>query len=306
MSKRILVTGATGLIGCRLVQKLSSAGHEVVAISRDAKRAERLLGTQVTCFAWNHLKEPFPAQALNGVSAVFHLMGENIGQGRWTKAKKEALRNSRIDSTRRLIEALPEEATDFFCASAIGIYPGVGDKAWSEFDEVPSPSSFMTELCADWEHEAQQAANANRRCVSLRTGLVLARGGMLAPLVPLYRLGLGGPIGDGKQYMPWIHLDDAISALLFLLDERELSGPINIVGPAPVSLNAFSETLAQVLGRPHLFRVPAWVMKLVLGEASALILSSYNVLPKRLRESGFQFAYSNHRDALEAVIRDEY
>ena len=306
MSKRVLVTGATGLLGSRLVQELRSAQHEVVAISRDTARAERLLGTQVKCYSWNHLQEPFPQEALDGVTAVFHLMGENIGQGRWTKSKKEALRNSRIDSTRQLIDALPDSVTDFFCANAIGIYPGTGDQAWSEYDDVPLPNSFMTQLCADWEQEAQRAAGANRRCVVLRTGLVLGGSGMLAPLVPLYRLGLGGPIGDGKQYMPWIHLDDAISAFLFLLDNREVSGPVNIVGPAPVTLNSFSKSLADVVRRPHLMRVPAWVMKLVLGEASALILSSYNILPKRLQESGFQFRYSNHQDALEAVVRDAY
>ena len=306
MSRRIVITGATGLLGRRLVRSLSLAGDTVVAISRDSRSAHRVLGDEVECFDWNHLAQPFPRRALEGASAVFHLMGENIGAGRWTRAKKEALRNSRIDSTRKLVEALPDEVTDFLCASAIGIYPGAGDAVWDDRDEVPKPDSFMTQLCWDWEQAAAQAAASGRRQACLRIGLVLGESGMLAPLVPLYRLGLGGPIGDGRQYVPWIHIDDAIAAFRFVLDNRDLEGPVNVVGPAPVRLEAFSRSLAQTLGRPHLFRVPEFAIRLALGEAAALVLSSYNIVATRLQQSGFTFHYGDHTEALDAVIRDEY
>jgi uncharacterized protein (TIGR01777 family) len=306
MPERILVTGATGFLGRRLIRALRADQHQIVATSRDPARARDALGDSVACFGWDYREEPFPPEALKEVSVVYHLMGENIGTGRWTRSKKEALRGSRILSTRKLVSTLHDEVTDFLCASAIGIYPGDTHEPFDERSPLPKPSSFMTRLCADWERAAAEAGTATRRQTCLRIGLVLGESGMLRSLVPLYRLGLGGPLGDGRQLVPWVHVEDVVEMLRFVLAHRELDGPINLVGPAPVALGAFSKALASALKRPHLLRVPAPLVRVALGEASALVLSSYNVLPTKLAESGFEFRYRTHQSALDRVVREFY
>lgn len=306
MSKRILITGATGLLGKRLVASFERDGHDVVATSRDRARAQKTLGDSVECFAWDYQHQPFPVEALAGVSAVYHLMGESIGTGRWTARKKKALHESRILSTKKLVASLPDDVTDFLCASAIGIYPGNTHELMDESSPLPVPSTFMTRLCNDWEEAAAAAITTKRRQASLRIGLVLAGSGMLAPLVPIYRLGLGGPIGDGSQRIPWVHIDDLVNMMRFVLERGELSGPINLVGPAPVSLETFGRTLAQTLSRPSFLKVPAAVVRVALGEASSLLLSSYNIAPTRLVREGFVFRYPTHSDALTDVIEKYY
>jgi len=303
---RILVTGGTGFLGQRLLASLRAKGNELVVTSRDAARARAKLGDDVRAFRWDYHREPFPAEALAGVEAVYHLMGENIAAGRWTARRKRELTGSRITSTHKLVAALPDTVTDFLCASAIGVYPGDSNAPFDEATALPAPETFMTHLCADWEAEAAQAASPSRRVVSMRIGLVFGETGMLAPLVPLYKAGLGGPIGNGKQQLPWVHVEDLVAMMEFVLAHRELTGPVNLVGPEPVPLEEFSRTLAAVLRRPHLFRVPAAAIKLALGEASALLLSSYNILPKKLTDAGFSFTYPNHRAAVEAVVRDHF
>ena len=306
MSKRILITGATGLLGKRLVTSLERDGHDVVATSRDRARAQKTLGDSVECFAWDYQHQPFPVAALAGVSAVYHLMGENIGTGRWTARKKKALRESRILSTQKLVASLTDDVTDFLCASAIGIYPGDTHEPFDESSPLPTPNTFMTRLCTDWEEAAAAARTSKRRQVSLRIGLVLAESGMLAPLVPIYRLGLGGPIGDGSQKLPWVHIDDLVNMMRFVLEHRELSGPINLVGPEPVSLETFGRTLAQNVRRPSFIKVPAALVRGALGEASSLLLSSYNISPTRLVRAGFAFRYPTHTLAIADVLENFY
>ncbi len=303
---RILVTGATGFLGKRLVKSLLADGHDLVVTSRDPERAAAELGEAVRAVAWDYRAQPLPAEAMSGVSAVYHLMGEKIGPGRWTRRKKEVLRGSRIQSTEKITAALTDQVTDFLCASAIGIYPGDTHAPFDETSELGSPDSFMTRLCSDWEAAAAATASSSRRHVSMRIGLVLGETGMLAPLVPLYRLGLGGPLGDGKQMIPWVHADDLVAMFRFVLSHRELSGPVNLVGPEPVPLAVFSRTLASVVRRPHLLRVPGFAIRAALGEASALVLSSYNVVPSKLRGAGFEFRFSAHAPALESVVREHY
>lgn len=309
---RVLVTGATGFLGRRLVRALLEAGHEARVVSRDPARARSVLAGasppngSVDAFVWDYHAQPFPAEALEGVQAVYHLMGEGIAGGRWTARKKRELLASRIVSTEKLIAALPETCTDFLCASAIGVYPGTTHEPFDETTALPSADTFLTELCAAWEAGARRAESPDRRVVSMRIGLVLGETGMMAPLVPLYRLGLGGPLGDGQQRLPWVHVDDLVAMMLFLLPHRELSGPVNLVGPAPVTLGQFSQTLARVVKRPHLFRVPTAAIRLVLGEAAVLVLASYNVLPKKLEDAGFTFRYTNHEAAIAAVLREHF
>jgi uncharacterized protein (TIGR01777 family) len=306
MSKRILITGATGLLGKRLVASFKRDGHDVVATSRNRARAQKTLGNSVECFAWDYEHEPFPAAALEGVSVVYHLMGESIGTGRWTARKKKALRESRILSTEKLVASLTDDVTDFLCASAIGIYPGDTDEPFDESSPLPEPNSFMTRLCTDWEEAASAAITTKRRQASLRIGLVLAESGMLAPLVPIFRLGLGGPIGDGSQRIPWVHIDDLVQMMRFVLEHGELSGPINLVGPEPVPLETFGRTLARNLRRPSFFKVPAALVRGALGEASSLLLSSYNITPTRLLRSGFTFRYPTHALAQTDILEKFY
>lgn len=303
---RILVTGATGFLGKRLVGSLLADGDEVVVTSRDPGRAGDLFGEPVRAVGWDYHHEPFPAAALAGVSVVYHLMGENIAAVRWTRSKKRELRGSRIQSTQKLIAALTKDVTDFLCASAIGIYPGDTHRAFDEASPLESPKSFMTELCRDWEAAAAEAETPARRRVSMRIGLVLGETGMLAPLVPLYRLGLGGPLADGRQQIPWVHVDDLVAMLRFVLSHRELAGPVNLVGPEPVPLAELSRSLASVLHRPQFLRVPRFVLRAAMGEAAEMVLSSYNVLPAKLLRSGFEFRYPSHQPALENVIRDHF
>jgi uncharacterized protein (TIGR01777 family) len=303
---RTLITGATGFLGRRLVASLLGDGEDVVVTSRNPARAAHQLGESVRAFGWDYRREPFPAAALEGVSVVCHLMGENIAAGRWTRRKKQELRGSRIESTQKLVAALPDSVTDFLCASAIGIYPGDSHEPFDEGSQLESPTSFMTQLCTDWEAAAAAAETPSRRRVSMRIGLVLGEAGMLAALVPLYRLGLGGPLADGRQQLPWVHVDDLVAMLRFVATHRELSGPVNLVGPAPISLGELSRSLAAVLKRPHFLRIPGRAVRAVLGEASAMVLSSYNVLPSKLLESGFEYRYRSHEPALQSVIRDYY
>lgn len=305
-SARTLVTGATGFLGRRLVAALEARGHAVVVTSRDAERARESLGGSVACFGWDYRSEPFPARALEGVESVYHLMGESIASFRWTPSKKEALRGSRIDSTHALAAALPDSVRDFLCASAIGIYPGDTHEPFDEDTPLPPPRAFLPRLCHDWEAAAAAAATPSRRVANLRIGLVLGESGMLAPLVPLYRLGLGGPVGDGRQRLPWVHVDDLIEMMLFVRSHRELEGPVNLVGPEPVALETFSRTLARIVHRPHLFRVPAALVRIALGEAATLLLASYDVRPAKLTKSGFAFRYPTHEAALESVVRELY
>ncbi len=302
----VLVTGATGFLGRRLVGALRERGRDVRAISRDGERARAILGDDAACWSWDYRSQDFPAEALAGVDTVYHLMGENIASGRWTPRKKDELRGSRILSTEKLVAALPDSVVDFLCASAIGIYPGDTHVAFDENSVLSEPTTFMTRLCSDWESAAARACTEGRRVSLLRIGLVLGESGMLTPLVPLYRLGLGATLGDGRQFVPWVHVDDLVRMLEFVREDRSLAGPVNLVGPEPVPLATFSRSLAALVKRPHLFRVPAAAVRIALGEASALLLSSYDIRPTRLEKHGFRFDFRSHGDAIASVLRDHY
>ncbi|MCS7276256.1 MAG: TIGR01777 family oxidoreductase [Dehalococcoidia bacterium] len=289
---RVLVTGASGLIGSHLVPALEREGHQVLRLGRRPETAD---------FVWDPLRGQMDARALEGVEAVVHLAGENIGQ-RWTPASKERIWRSRVEGTRLLAEAIaasPAPPKVFISASATGYYGDRGDEA---LDEGAAPGrGFLAELCQAWEQAAQTAAAAGTRVVNPRFGVVLsARGGALARLLPVFRLGLGGSLGSGRQYMSWVDMDDLVQAVLFLLSREEFSGPVNVTSPNPVTNAEFTRTLARVLGRPALFRVPAFALQVLLGEmAREALLSGQRVLPARLQAAGFQFRYPE----LEASLR---
>ncbi|WP_145484713.1 TIGR01777 family oxidoreductase [Yersinia aldovae] len=296
---RILITGATGLIGRNLTVFLLSQAHQVTVLTRDIQRASHALGAQVTC--WSTLNDKHD---LNDFDAVINLAGEPIAEKRWTVQHKEILCQSRWQITEKLttlIKASGEPPAVFISGSAVGFYGDQGQALVTE-EETPH-DEFTHQLCERWENLASAAESENTRVCLLRTGIVLAlHGGALAKMVPLIRLGLGGPIGDGRQYLPWIHIDDMVHGIYYLLTTHNLSGPFNMVSPYPVHNEQFIATLAEVLDRPAVIRTPAAAIRLLLGESAALVLGGQRAIPKRLEEAGFAFRYFELEEALRNVL----
>lgn len=298
----ILITGATGFIGQQLVRRLQQNHHIITALSRNAKRANEMLG--VLAYDWDYATQDVPFEAIKDCQVIINLMGENLGEGRWTKARKHEIYASRILSTRKLVAAAPDSLHTFVCGSAIGIYPGAGDDCYDESYTVPEQRSFMQTICHDWEQEAARIESNGVRRVSIRTGVVLGHGGMLQKLLPVFKLGLGGPAGNGKQWLPWIHIDDIVSVYIAAALDSRYQGPVNAVAPNPVRYREFATALGHALQRPAFFPAPAFILKLVLGEAAALALNSYRVTPRRLLEEfGFHFKYSDLPSALADLHR---
>ncbi len=292
---RVLVTGATGLIGSHLVPALQREGHQVVRLGRRRDASD---------FVWDPLRGQMDTGALDGVDAVVHLAGENIGQ-RWTEERKQRMWRSRVEGARLLADAIASVSSPprtFISASATGYYGDRGDEA---LDEDAGPGrGFLAELCQAWEEAAQGAARAGTRVVNPRFGVVMSdKGGALARLLPLFRLGLGGALGDGRQYMSWIDIEDLVSAVLFLLRRDDLSGPVNVTSPNPVTNEEFTRTLARVLGRPAFLRVPAFALKAMMGQmAEEALLAGQRVLPRKLHQAGFAFQYPDLEGSLRHVL----
>lgn len=295
----ILITGATGFIGRHLVQRLKQDSHTIKVLSRNCKRASEMLS--VPAFEWDYAKQAVPPGALENIQAVINLMGENLGTGRWTKNKKREIYESRIVSTRKLVAAAHPDLKSFVCGSAIGIYPGEGDDVYDESFAVPDQVSYMQMVCRDWEAEAAKIENKGVRRVSIRTGVVLGDGGMLEKLLPVFKLGIGGPVGDGSQWLPWIHIEDLVSVFATAALDSRFQGPINAVSPNPVRYREFATMLGKQLRRPAFFPTPAFVLKLVLGEAAALALNSYHIRPARLLQ---EYAFKFKLPDLEAALGD--
>jgi uncharacterized protein len=293
---RILLSGSSGLIGSALVESFAASGRVVVRLVRsEPKPGEGAI-------AWDPAAQRLDPGPLEGFDAVVHLAGESIFGLRWTAAKKERIRRSRVEGTRLLAAALARLARPpkaFVCASAIGYYGDRGDEELSE--ESPAGTGFLAEVCRQWEEAARPAAEAGIRTVAMRLGVVFSpAGGALRTMLRPFRLGLGGRLGSGRQYLSWISLSDVVRAVEHVLETESLSGPVNVVAPEPVTNAELTRTLARVLRRPALFPAPAFALRLVLGEmADAMLLSSVRVLPRRLVESGFR-----HEDpALEPALR---
>jgi uncharacterized protein (TIGR01777 family) len=313
---RVAVTGATGLVGQALVRELVAAGWQVTVLSRDAARAQTTLGEvvapgdgnavgEVNAVSWDLLREPAPAQALAGCEAVVHLAGEPVSQ-RWSASAKRAIRDSRVQGTHNLVQglrALAEEdrPNTLVAASAVGYYGARGEEPLDE--EAPAGSGFLPQVCAAWEREAQAAAQLGIRVVQIRTGIVLdTGGGALAKMLPSFRLGLGGPIADGRQYVSWIHLDDLVGIMLAALASDAWSGPINATAPTPVNSRDFARTLGRVLHRPALLPVPAVGLRLLYGEMATIITTGARVLPAKALVLGYRFRHPELEDALRSAL----
>jgi uncharacterized protein len=309
---RVLMSGASGLIGSKLVPSLEAHGCQVTRLVRRLSRDAHEL-------QWDAMR-PVPPELISGFEAVIHLSGESV-TGRWTEAKKNRIRQSRVASTQNLSQALanaePRPKT-FICASAIGYYGNRGDEILTE--ESVSGDGFLPEVCREWEAATKTANDAGIRTVNLRIGLVLSRdGGALKPMLLPFRLGLGGKIGSGRQWWSWIHIVDLVSAIHHILQnasngnvERrasppgyQISGPINMTAPNPVTNADFTRALAGTLKRPVILPVPAFAARLAFGElADEGILASARVVPRKLLESGFQFKYRELRPALETLLNE--
>ncbi|MCL6675012.1 TIGR01777 family oxidoreductase [Streptomyces panaciradicis] len=294
---RIAVAGASGLIGGALARSLEADGHEVVRLVRRAARS----GDEV---CWDPEGRYVDADGLAGCDAVVNLAGAGVGDRRWTDAYKERIRNGRVLGTAALAEAiagLPEGPRVFVNGSAIGIYGETGDRAVDE--SAPSGRGFLPELCVEWEAAAAPAREAGVRTVFARTGLVVSgQGGAWGRLFPLFKAGLGGRMGDGRQYWSYIALRDEVAAIRYLIDTDGLSGPFNLTAPNPLTNREITAAMGRVLHRPTLFPVPAQVLRTVLGEMAGDVLGSARVLPKRLLESGFTFTYPEIEQAIRAAL----
>jgi uncharacterized protein (TIGR01777 family) len=294
---RILVTGASGLVGSALVPYLTTGGHEVVRLVRNGRKRAGTL-------TWDPTAGKLDRAALEGFDAVVHLAGESI-TGRWTTDRKARIHDSRVDGTHLLVEALSalqRPPKVLVAASAIGFYGHRGRDVVAE-DSAPG-AGFLADVCREWEAEAQVAAAHGLRVVTLRLGIVLsAAGGALAAMLTPFKLGAGGPVGSGNQFMSWIALDDVLDAILFSLTTATLSGPVNAVAPTPVPNREFVQTLARVLGRPAVLPLPAFAVRLLFGEmGEELLLSGARVEPERLKTAGFVFRYPELEPALRHLL----
>ena len=295
----VAVSGSTGLVGSEVVASLSAAGHEVVRLVR------RVPSLGEKAVRWDPAKGEVDAAGLEGLDAVVHLAGENIASGRWNAARKAAIRGSRVNGTRLLCDALAGLARPpktLVCASAIGYY---GDRGADVLTEESSPGAgFLAEVCREWEAASEPAARKGIRVVALRIGVVLSpNGGALSRMLPPFRAGLGGVIGNGRQYVSWVALDDLVGIVLHALQSGELRGPVNAVAPVPVTNRELTEALGKVLSRPTLFPVPAFALRLAVGEmADALLLSSARVVPSRLEATGYPFRFPELPAALRHML----
>ncbi|EGT3572187.1 TIGR01777 family protein [Citrobacter amalonaticus] len=296
---KILVTGGTGLIGGHLVPRLQELGHEVTVLTRRPDDARKKFNNRIT--VWSTLEDK---HNLDGIDAVINLAGEPIADKRWTTEQKDRLCQSRWRITQKLADLINAGETPpsvFISGSATGYYGDLGEVVVTE--EEPPHNEFTHKLCARWEQIACEAQSDKTRVCLLRTGVVLApKGGILGKMIPPFRLGLGGPIGNGRQYLAWIQIDDMVNAILWLLD-NDLRGPFNMVSPYPVRNEQFAHALGHALQRPAILRVPATVIRLLMGESSVLVLGGQRALPKRLEAAGFPFRWYDLEEALADVVR---
>lgn len=300
---RVLVSGATGFIGTRLCQELAGAGHEVKALSRDPSAARQALDGIDDAHAWAPNDEPAPPTVIEGADAIVHLAAERVN-GRWTNAKKERIRNSRAAGTRNLVDAIEasdDRPTVLVSASAIGYY---GDRGEEKLTEESGPGDgFLPEVCQRWEEEATRAEELGLRVVRLRIGIVLdAGGGALGAMLLPFKLGIGGPLGSGRQWWSWIHRDDLVGIVRFALENERLTGVYNATAPEPVRQKDFAAVLGDVLHRPAFMPAPAFALKLVLGGFAVELLGSKRVLPGRIAAAGYEFEHPGLREALEAAL----
>jgi uncharacterized protein len=301
---RVTLTGATGRIGVSIAEALHARGDDVTVLSRDPARARDKLPPGIEATAWDPKAGPAPTQALRGRDGVIHLAGEDVAQ-RWSAKAKREIHDSRETGTRNLVSGIEaagdERPRALISASAAGLYGPHGDEPVDE-DTAPG-DDFLARVVQAWEREARRAEDLGVRVVLMRTGVVLSPdAGALKKMLPPFRLGVGGPVGGGRQYLPWVHLDDVVGMYLAALDDDRWRGPFNVVAPNAVTNKEFSKALGAALHRPAVAPVPGLALKLLYGEMSQIVLTGVNMVPRRALEAGYAFRLPHVREALEATV----
>jgi len=303
---KVAITGATGFVGSRLVERLHSEGNQLLVLTRNLSAAQKRFPAStfpnLEIVAYTLTDGPWQ-QALAGCDGVVNLAGESISEGRWTPQRKQEILNSRQLGTRKLVEAMARanpKPSVLVSASAIGFY---GTSETTTFDETSPPGDdFLAQVCQAWEAEAKKVTATGTRLVILRFGIVLGTGGAIAKMLPPFKLFAGGTIGSGRQWLSWIHLDDLVNLIVQALTQSDLEGVLNATAPNPVRMAEFCQTLGQVLNRPSWLPVPGFALEALLGDSAVVVLEGQQVLPKRTLTNNFEYQYSQVKQALEAIL----
>lgn len=305
MSKKIIITGATGLIGSHLSLVLLEKGYEIIVFTREKQKGKSIISNSIEYIEWNYNKPEYWHDKFNNVYGVIHLAGASLAGKRFTESYKQKVMNSRKISTRNIVSAMSSvknKPAVFVCASGVNYYGNSGDKPLTE--ESDSGDDFLAKVCREWEYEAAKSELHGIRRVSVRTSPVLStKGGVLDPLLPLFKFYLGAALGDGRQWFPWIHLNDIINIYIEAIEDDKLSGAINAASPDYVRMNDFVKELGKAMHRPAIFKVPKFLLRTVVGEAAEFITASMKVIPKKLEDAGFKFKYPLLKEALNAIIK---
>jgi hypothetical protein len=304
MNKKIIITGTTGLIGQKLCSKLLELGNEITIFTRNPEAAKNVVRGAKKYVKWNYNKPEEWKDYLNETDSVIHLAGTNLGAKRWNNEFKKELFNSRIESTRQLVNTIKncgDKPKSLITASAVGYYGDGGDEVLIE--KSNPGKDFLSNLCYEWEKEAEKIEDQNVRRVSLRIGLTLSsEGGVLKKLLPPFKIFLGGPLGNGKQWFPWIHIEDLINIIIHAIKTDSLLGPVNIASPGIVRMNDFATSIGKVLQRPSFFQVPKFILKIAVGEFADAIISGQKVSVDKLLKSGFNFRFADLESALKNLL----
>ncbi|MDX2228875.1 MAG: TIGR01777 family oxidoreductase [Leptolyngbyaceae cyanobacterium bins.349] len=305
---KVAITGATGFVGSRLVERLQAEGHQILVLARNPEQATRLFPPSkfpaVEVVSYTPLQSGVWQTQLAGCDGVVNLAGEPISE-RWTADRKQSIMDSRKVGTEKLVEGILQAEPKpqvLVSASAIGYY---GTSETATFDEASATGpGFLAEVCQAWEAEAQKVQAAGVRLVILRIGIVLGMGGAIAKMVTPFKLFAGGPIGTGKQWFSWIHRDDLVNLMLYALTQPTLEGTFNATAPHPVRMETFCQTMGEVMERPSWLPVPAFALEVLLGDGAQVVLEGQQVIPKRTQEAGFQYQYPTVKPALEEILRE--
>jgi len=305
---KVLVTGATGFVGHFILKELQSRGHDIAVLTRNTKTAAIRLPVHCEIHAWDPIASPPPEMAFDGVDAVIHLAGENIASGRWSDERKREILQSRTLSTRHLVTALGRQTGGprvLVSSSAIGYYGDGEDRLLVE--DNPAGEGFLAEVCEDWERETFAARLHGVRAVALRTGVVLGKGGgAMQKMLPPFRMGLGGRLGNGRQWMSWVHATDLARMFVHAIETPSMEGAYNATSPSPVTQQEFTDTLAAVLKRPARFPVPAFALRMAFGDMADILLASQRVSSQKIERAGFAFSFSGLKEALNEITHSPY
>jgi uncharacterized protein (TIGR01777 family) len=305
MPKKIVITGATGLIGKKISETLINRGDELIIFTRSPEKAKQIIPGAKEYVKWNYNNPHEWKEKINGVDSVIHLAGENVMGKRWTDKYKNKILESRIVSTKNLVEVIShskQKPESFISASAVGFYPY---SETEEFTEDSKPGNhFLSNVTKQWEDETAVVEKYGVRCVNIRTGIVLDKNeGALAKMILPFKLFIGGPLGNGKQWFPWIHINDVVGIYVFALDNENITGVLNAVAPEFINMKSFCKNLGKVINRPSIFKVPSFVLNIVLGKGAEAVLSGSKIKPQRTLGFGYKFLFDNSFKALSDILK---